>query len=245
MQSDIVRMTEERAKVHTAAIAAVLTEDMLWALDMFESVGRVQVPDDHASRIKDALSALVGDTGRAVGEMVLGGLTKADDFLWDRIVDEYMETFGGIKVTRISATTLATLQDLLIGSEEESLPEIAAKIRLGIPEMSKIRAAIIARTETHSASQFSSQKVAETIKVPLMKVWNSTEDHRTRDFGEIGGTEDYNHRAMNGVKVALDQPFRVPSKWGGHEFLMFPGDPNGSAANVINCRCVQTYERAV
>ena len=41
---------------------------------------------------------------------------------------------------------------------------------------------------------------------------------------------------MNLVKVPADQPFKVPSKSGVQD-MMYPGDPNGSAGNVINCRC--------
>jgi hypothetical protein len=46
---------------------------------------------------------------------------------------------------------------------------------------------------------------------------------------------------MNGVTVPLDEPFAVPTKYGTTENLMFPGDPDGSAANIIGCRCGQVY----
>ena len=35
----------------------------------------------------------------------------------------------------------------------------------------------------------------------------------------------------------IGQPFNV-----GGELLMYPSDPKGSAANVINCRCVLGYD---
>jgi hypothetical protein len=37
---------------------------------------------------------------------------------------------------------------------------------------------------------------------------------------------------MNGVKVALNQPFFTSG-----EEIMYPGDPSAKAGNVINCRC--------
>ena len=49
--------------------------------------------------------------------------------------------------------------------------------------------------------------------------------HRTRQ-----GT--FNHLVMNQKRVPLDKPFNVSG-----QNLMFPGDPNGSAGNVVNCRC--------
>jgi hypothetical protein len=42
---------------------------------------------------------------------------------------------------------------------------------------------------------------------------------------------------MNGAKVGEKEFFKVPFN-GGIEKVLFPGDPkNGSAGNVINCRC--------
>jgi hypothetical protein len=42
----------------------------------------------------------------------------------------------------------------------------------------------------------------------------------------------FDHYNMNQIRVPLDKPFNVSG-----QNLMFPGDPNGSAGNVINCRC--------
>jgi hypothetical protein len=41
---------------------------------------------------------------------------------------------------------------------------------------------------------------------------------------------------MHGVAVDLDDKFYV-----GGEAMFAPGDPQGSAANVINCRCTNTF----
>ena len=64
------------------------------------------------------------------------------------------------------------------------------------------------------------------------KVWIATEDYRTRRLPE----DAFSHSAMNGVVVPADEPFSVQGKrW--VEKIMFPGDPNGSGSNVVNCRC--------
>ena len=55
-----------------------------------------------------------------------------------------------------------------------------------------------------------------------IKIWVATLDGNTRDA----------HAGADGQEVPIDMPFNV-----GGEALMFPGDPNGSAENVINCRC--------
>jgi len=51
---------------------------------------------------------------------------------------------------------------------------------------------------------------------------------------EIDGRERDAHRAAHGQQVGLDETYTV-----GGEELEFPGDPNGSAENIINCRCSQ------
>ena len=46
---------------------------------------------------------------------------------------------------------------------------------------------------------------------------------------------------IDGAIVAQDEKFRLTSASGTVEFLDFPGDPAGSAANIINCRCAVGY----
>ena len=56
----------------------------------------------------------------------------------------------------------------------------------------------------------------------MVKEWVSVDDNRTREA----------HHHADGQVVPLDEPFIVDG-----EELMYPGDINGSASNVINCRC--------
>lgn len=60
----------------------------------------------------------------------------------------------------------------------------------------------------------------------LTKRWDSREDSRTRAA----------HVAADGQTVPVFQPYMVD-----REQLMSPGDPSGSAHNVINCRCRQHF----
>jgi len=52
----------------------------------------------------------------------------------------------------------------------------------------------------------------------------------------IDGRERASHRSTNGQVVDMDKPFNV-----GGELLMMPGDPRGSARNVVNCRCAVAH----
>lgn len=80
----------------------------------------------------------------------------------------------------------------------------------------------IARTEGHRIQQTSSRDAQYTAKkkgCDVVKQWDSTLDGRTRD----------SHARVDGEIRELDEEFS--------NGLMFPGDPSGSAAEVINCRC--------
>lgn len=87
----------------------------------------------------------------------------------------------------------------------------------------------IARTQTtriENEARLKSYKAMEDLGHKVVKTWVAVGDNRTR----------HAHNVANGQTVEIDKPFIV-----GGEELMFPGDPNGSPGNIINCRC---YMRA-
>ncbi len=165
---------------------------------------------------------------------------------FDEIVAAFAERFGAAKVVRIVEATRKQMRDLVVKGLAEGLgvEEIARLMMDAIPEIARLRAQVIARTETHQASEFASMEVARRARFAMEKEWLSVQDGRTRDFGESDGVVDsHNHRVMNGTRVPIGMPFMVPTKYGGKEPMMHPGDPNGTAGNVINCRCTVGYRR--
>ena len=86
----------------------------------------------------------------------------------------------------------------------------------------KNKAMRIAKTEGHRISQeatYNVQKKAKERGADIVKQWDSTLDGKTRD----------SHRAVDGEVRELEEKFS--------NGLMFPSDPNGTAGEVINCRC--------
>lgn len=80
----------------------------------------------------------------------------------------------------------------------------------------------IARTEGHRVQVQSAMDACYKAKdkgADVVKQWDSTLDSRTRE----------SHTWVDGEIRELDKPFS--------NGLMFPGDPSGGAAEVINCRC--------
>jgi uncharacterized protein with gpF-like domain len=119
-----------------------------------------------------------------------------------------------------------------------SLEQVAAKVDQVLDWTSSEnwpnRARVIARTEVTRAMNAGVQGAgAEMARVTgriLTKTWRAHNDDRTRT----------DHHLVDGRTVPFYQPFPVGA---GH--LMFPGDPNGPADEVINCRCSMTIGNEV
>ena len=80
----------------------------------------------------------------------------------------------------------------------------------------------IAKTEGHRIqceSAYNVQVRAKQKGATIVKQWDSTLDSRTRE----------SHQKLDGEIVGVDEKFS--------NGLLYPGDPNGTASEVINCRC--------
>jgi uncharacterized protein with gpF-like domain len=150
---------------------------------------------------------------------------------FETVVNEYFNSrqliLAGITqrmATRISALIEKGRADNL------TLPQIAKLVSDKFLPISRSRASLIARTETHNASSFANhayhKTVEEELGVKMLKRWVATNDARTRPA----------HSSANGQTVDMNEDFIV-----GGMRMGFAGDSRGGAANVINCRCVITY----
>ena len=84
------------------------------------------------------------------------------------------------------------------------------------------RSARIARTEGHrvqNEARMHSMERAKKAGADVVKQWDATLDDTTRE----------SHAKADGEIREMDEPFS--------NGLMFPGDPSGKAAEVVNCRC--------
>lgn len=90
------------------------------------------------------------------------------------------------------------------------------------------RARTVARTEVVGALNAGSVAGVKALGAfgPRRKEWLATHDRRTRDT----------HYVADGQKRPVNIPFTV-----GGEALQYPGDPNGSAAETVNCRCTLVF----
>lgn len=109
----------------------------------------------------------------------------------------------------------------------ESIPDLAARVE-HVFEVGKSRATTISRTEVIGAYNGAAAARATALPADVVggQEWLATSDDRTRD----------EHADADGQVVSVVEAFDV-----GGEPLQYPGDPSGSAENVINCRCTVAF----
>lgn len=140
---------------------------------------------------------------------------------------------NGNRADGVSDTTISLArQTVASGIEAGMTPhKIAGLLRDTVGgTMSDYRARMIARTETAAAYNFANLEMATSIEEStgkLNKVWVAASDERVRE----------SHAEADGQSVALDEAFEI-----GSSSMQHPGDPNGDADEVINCRCTMIYE---
>jgi len=192
----------------------------------------------HKARLADTLGKQYKTTMTTFGTRILKSAAKAEALKgtaeFTEAASNWIRNVGAQKVTEISGTTMDQAQNIIsratAAAIEDGLSEInmakliRSEVSTGGGQLSRYRSRMIARTETHAASSAAGDLAAVATGIPnIMKEWVASGGERTRE----------DHRIANGQIVPLDQPFKV-----GGSLLMYPSDPSGSAAQVINCRCV-------
>lgn len=136
-------------------------------------------------------------------------------------------------VLPISDTMKEWILDRFIDGQQQGKSLSQIKDELIKHDFPKNRAIVITRTEVLRASNHGAVAGAKKAGYKTNKMWISAKDFRTRRIPR----DEYSHVAMDGITVPLEEPFHVPRRDGGYDFLMQPGDPAGDPANTIMCRC--------
>lgn len=128
-------------------------------------------------------------------------------------------------VLPISRTTINHIESVIQEAIKEGWGVDKTVKELEDSDITKNRARMIVRTETVRAANFTQMAAADNEDYEMEKQWIAVEDNRTR--------VSHSHRGVDGERVNLDDKFTND--------LLFPGDPEGDAAEVVNCRCTLGY----
>jgi len=107
-----------------------------------------------------------------------------------------------------------------------SLAEIREQTRRMVADQSTWHKALTTNMTT-AAYEGVKHEVYATAGNLLEKVWNCLEDERVR----------FSHKEVDGDTRRVGVPFIV-----GKSAMMYPGDPEGPAEEVANCRCFLTFQ---
>lgn len=155
---------------------------------------------------------IVGATGSEVPEAVMMLVAKRGKRVKEVVENARKEVLAGVQ----EAVREALSEQL---TETETAALLVDKLSGKIDNV-KNRSRTIARTEVHGAFSEGRHDGMEE-SAPAYHRWISSRDSEVRD----------SHDWLDGEKVPWGQAFS--------NGLMYPGDPNGAADEVINCRCVE------
>ena len=115
-------------------------------------------------------------------------------------------------------------------AEGLTLNQIAVEISQKYRTLTRVRANMIARTETHNAAGYANHRYHQFLAtdegINMVKEWVAVGDDRTRSF----------HAEADGQRRQMDEAFDV-----GGARMQHAGDPAGGLKNIINCRCSIIY----
>ena len=210
-----------------------LRDEILGKLEPFKSL-KASVPD------ADALLFNVDEAGNALwktvrgaaleaaiaeGKVVLGEIAlrmpNAGDLFFDRENPRVVAHLRDkqLKVKTVAENLHADLRARIVAGERAGLPisDIADSIQQRFGQLKDYQARRIAQTEIVGASNVGAAAAIE--QADLDQEWIATLDDRVRDT----------HAAQHGQVRKVGETFE--------NGLLYPGDPNGKASEVINCRC--------
>lgn len=112
----------------------------------------------------------------------------------------------------------AVLQSILQGEGQDRVAERLASV-VGMDMRSAMRVGRTVMTGAQNAGRVDSYRRAADMGIELRQEWLATLDMRTR----------HSHRRLDGERVAVGEEFSNGCR--------YPGDPEGEAGEVYNCRC--------
>ena len=233
------RLNQSFERRYARRLAKLQNRFIEQATKLYNEYGIVSLPtltEDYEQNLQSIVNDLAGRVIPKFNErttLQLGALAASVDEInsvgfKQFLVEDYANTFALKRSKLITDTSIEQLKMVVKRGISENLTnkEIAKNL-LKVKKLTPNRAKMVAQTEVHNANQFANiktiGKIQEETQADIKKAWVANPDNRVRE----------DHRAMNNKSpVPFNQPFDV-----GGELLDYPGDPNGSPGNVINCRC--------
>ncbi len=172
------------------------------------------------SLAKEAMDPVLQELGAIAGAEAMALVGSEFNYQLSSTLASTLSARSTLFTAKITETTFEQLKNQFTESFalEESRDQLVKRIEKTYGDISKGRAKTIARTEVQVANQSGTIDGYKQGGMPI-KIWVTVGDGNVRD----------SHAMVDGQERDLNQPF--------DNGLMYPGDPSGSADEVINCRC--------
>lgn len=158
--------------------------------------------------------------------------------VWRRLANDWYQSNVLSRISKVVDTSIKRISEIIqTGIQEGQSIEVIARNIDGesTEEINRNRARLIARTETLSAMNKGRVLAMHASRLFWNKKWAASHDNRTRTSHVLVDRQGFR---------PLDDSYSLMNNVGGRDTMYYPGDPNGSAENVCNCRCTEVYEVA-
>lgn len=168
-------------------------------------------------------------------DSVKADMTPGERLRW-MINEYYRQNLLDQAVVPITNTTRKQIMQVLNQANEEGWGVDKTVAALKQTDITRTRAELIVRTETMRAANAGAMLGAADMGIAVNKEWISAQDNRTRRIPR----DQYDHLHMDGKQTGYTEAFIIPSTK-SIDSMLYPGDPQGSAGNVCNCRCTMAF----
>lgn len=233
---DIVTSNEARLTKLVRAIFTDWTEEMLAnlrRLKMFKANYNVEdiLFDTETGKaiLTEAGEPIFVDSTRKGGERVMATLAVEQTFdLHDPRVEELINRATQRFAKHIAEENWERMKDSLQEgiNAGENIKQLSERVEMHMGR-EIANAPTVARTEVlprYHEGQIEGMRQSEIVE---RKEWMSAFAEHSRE----------GHMAADGQTTDLDGVFEIISDDGAVDYLKYPGDPSGSASNIINCLC--------
>lgn len=136
-------------------------------------------------------------------------------------IERISEAQAGLIVDTTTHWIISLVNEALAnGMTEEGVVDL---VRSKVPEVSAFRAEVIVENEVLAGINYGNRIGAIESGVYTEKTWRTQRDEKVRA----------SHVALEGETRLLSESYS--------NGLRYPGDPDGAAQEIINCRCFETY----
>lgn len=223
LEPGIRTVLDEQAALIIAAVRSVSTETKAEASDV--SAELVFDAEAFIAAVEEAMGVAVAEAIRQGIESGALRIGAEVDAIVSALNVDGIDALGEIvsKTQDMADTTRSLISDVIEQGIKDrvSADVVADRLSEMFEDLNPTRARTISQTAVTGGWEAGQDAAYIEGGVPE-KGW------LTRRDGDVRET----HAAAHGQVVRIDEPYFV-----GGEALRYPGDPNGSAKNVIRCRC--------